>query len=418
MTVSVSSKTYTFTNGTANDAAPVDSEFTALFNNCSNIKTKVDNLLGGAIEDGTSVTVNSLFAGSPSSNISFVAERGSSTNTAIRWNETDDRWEVTNDGTNYTIFGFAGASDPSSLADGFLWYNTTDDVFKGRINGSTKTLATTDATSSGYVAKTTNYTVVAGDARYLIDATSGTWTLTLTAAATLGSGFTFRFRNTGTGIITIDPNSSETVDGNTTIKVYPGEAFDIVCDGSNFKTVGRQLGWVTIQRQTASTSASLDFTTGLDDAEMDRFELDVDNYVPSTDATALWLRVSLDAGSTYKAGGTDYVYAGTYDDSAGGASTAVNSTGAGQIVVSYGSLCGSSTGEQFSTKISFANPANGSIYKSFTSVGGGYNSTPRGAQVRVSGMYVTAATAINAVRLLSSSGNMASGTATLRGYRK
>lgn len=417
MPVSISSKTYTFTNGTANDAAPVDSEFTALFNNDGALETKVENLMLGNIEDSANLTLNSAFTGSPSSNAGVFVERGVDTNTGVRWNETTNWWEVTHDGTNYFPISYVSSADISAPADGMIWYNTTDDTFKGRINGSNKTFATTDAVSSGYVSKTANYTVVAGDSRYLIDATSGTWTLSLTAAATLGAGFTFKLRNSGTGVITIDPNASETIDGSTTINVYSGEDFEIVCNGSNFKTVGRQRGWVTIQRSTASASTSMDFVTGIDDAEMDRFEIDIDNYIPATDATALWLRVSTDFGSTWKSGVSDYIYAGFYNDSAGGAATTVNSTGAAQIVISYGSLCGNSTGEQYSGTIKFFNPANTSIYKVFKVAGGGYNSTPRSADVNVSGNYI-ATTAINGVRLLSSSGNMTSGTVTLRGYRE
>lgn len=37
----------------------------------------------------------------PSRNARFEIERGTENNTAIRWNETDDRWEATNDGTTF-----------------------------------------------------------------------------------------------------------------------------------------------------------------------------------------------------------------------------------------------------------------------------------------------------------------------------
>jgi hypothetical protein len=47
--VSVNSKTYSFVNGTANDATPVDSEFTTLFNNDATVATAVTAIESGAV---------------------------------------------------------------------------------------------------------------------------------------------------------------------------------------------------------------------------------------------------------------------------------------------------------------------------------------------------------------------------------
>lgn len=52
---------------------------------------------------GDRVTVLSSVAGSPSSNASFVVNRGSSTDVDLKWNESTDRWEFTNDGTSYFV---------------------------------------------------------------------------------------------------------------------------------------------------------------------------------------------------------------------------------------------------------------------------------------------------------------------------
>lgn len=90
---------------------------------------------------------------------------------------------------------------------------------------------------AGVTAKGGAYTVVAGDRGKLIDAT-GTWTLTLPAAATAGAGFTFALRNSGAGVITIDPNASEQIDGATTITVAAGASCLVVCTGTAWRTVG------------------------------------------------------------------------------------------------------------------------------------------------------------------------------------
>ena len=82
--------------------------------------------------------------------------------------------------------------------------------------------------------KTAAYTVVSGDLGKIVNCTSGTFTVSLTAAATLGSGFNCWVWNTGTGVITIDPNGAETIDGKTTYVLRAGQGTQIVCNGTNF----------------------------------------------------------------------------------------------------------------------------------------------------------------------------------------
>lgn len=50
---------------------------------------------------GNTITMNSAVSGSPSSNVSFKVERGTSADVEIRWNETGFAWQFTNDGTTY-----------------------------------------------------------------------------------------------------------------------------------------------------------------------------------------------------------------------------------------------------------------------------------------------------------------------------
>ncbi|MCG7984743.1 MAG: hypothetical protein JAY90_18575 [Candidatus Thiodiazotropha lotti] len=85
--------------------------------------------------------------------------------------------------------------------------------------------------------KIAQYTVVATDRGKFITAT-GTWSLLLTAAATLGDGFKLRIRNTGTGTITIDPNSTEQINGESTYKLEKGAGVDLLCTGSEWYLTG------------------------------------------------------------------------------------------------------------------------------------------------------------------------------------
>lgn len=100
-------------------------------------------------------------------------------------------------------------------------------------------LSTIGSLLAGTVTKTSSYTVVAGDVGKLIDCTTGTWSLILTAAATLGTGFVFGVKNSGAGVITIDPNGSELVDGVATIALNAGESCLLSCNGTAWISVAK-----------------------------------------------------------------------------------------------------------------------------------------------------------------------------------
>jgi microcystin-dependent protein len=109
-------------------------------------------------------------------------------------------------------------------------------------DGSTATaLATLGAPLSAYVAKSGAYTLLATDKGKVIDCT-GTWTLTGLAAATAGDGYTVTVRNGGSGVITFDPNLSETVDGASTLTINAGETVVLYCNASLWVSLFRASG--------------------------------------------------------------------------------------------------------------------------------------------------------------------------------
>lgn len=77
-------------------------------------------------------------------------------------------------------------------------------------------------------------TVVASDRAKFIEITSGTFTLSFTAAATLADGHWFYVYNSGTGVVTLDPNGAETLDGQTTITLNTGVTRRIFTNGTAF----------------------------------------------------------------------------------------------------------------------------------------------------------------------------------------
>jgi hypothetical protein len=131
----------------------------------------------------------------------------------------------------------SGSSAPSSTFAGMWWYDTTNGLLKRRNAANSGWINCLGFASSMVQAKSGSYTAVAADMDTLLDCT-GTWSLALTAAATLGDGWRVMVRNSGTGVITIDPDSSEQVNGATTRALKAGDSCEIVCNGSAFKTVG------------------------------------------------------------------------------------------------------------------------------------------------------------------------------------
>ena len=97
------------------------------------------------------VILNSDVTGTPSLNASFEVERGSSTNTAIRWNESTDQWEQTRDGSSYTVLPVS----TSELSEGSNLYYTDSRVRNaisvagsGSYNASTGVITVTGGVTS------------------------------------------------------------------------------------------------------------------------------------------------------------------------------------------------------------------------------------------------------------------------------
>jgi len=103
--------------------------------------------------------------------------------------------------------------------------------------------------------RTSNTILAYADIGTYVDVTSGTFTQTVTAAATLGDSWFADYGNSGTGIVTIDPNASETIGGASTLTVNSGEVYRVISDGTNLQIIALKtdLGpHVIIQDQKAS----------------------------------------------------------------------------------------------------------------------------------------------------------------------
>ena len=84
---------------------------------------------------------------------------------------------------------------------------------------------------TAYSEKTANYTLTSAD--YTINCTSNTFTITLPTAVGI-TGRCFEITNTGSGLITLDADGSETIQGDLTQVIYQDECFVIRSTGANW----------------------------------------------------------------------------------------------------------------------------------------------------------------------------------------
>jgi len=130
--------------------------------------------------------------------------------------------------------------------------------------------------------------LVTDRASALVWSGTGTGTLNLLGAATLGNNFFLAVRNSGGGDFTIDPAGSETIDGDTTLVLRPGDSANLMTDGLTWFTLG--LGQEAVFAFDYTSIAVTGGTYTLSGAELNRIAynfvgaLGSDQYivVPST----------------------------------------------------------------------------------------------------------------------------------------
>jgi hypothetical protein len=164
----------------------------------------------------------------------------------------------------------------------------------------------------------TTYNIVAADFNSIYNV-SGTWTLghTVTAAAA-GNGFSYWVRNTGNGTITIDPAGSETIDGASTLLCLAKQQFQVVCDGANWFTLGRQ-SEVVLSQQTVSGASDVQIQLPPDYIS---FDIRADVFAVSV-AGNLAARIATDGVPNFITTST-YYWAYSFSGGASGSANAQN----------------------------------------------------------------------------------------------
>lgn len=174
-------------------------------------------------------------------------------------------------------------------------------------------------------------------------------------------------------------------------------------------------GLVPLAKATASNSATIDFTSGIDDT-YDAYFLTFAHVEPATDGVDFNLRISTNGGSSYDSG-TNYRYhtSALLDTSAAYAANVAGPVGSTELL-----LLKTMGIDHDGSGFLYFYPR-GSMYKQFVGQGeyvqrtgpSHYNAT-----VSTIGGRNVLTTAVNAIRLFMSSGNILSGEFALYGVRK
>lgn len=129
------------------------------------------------------------------------------------------------------------SADPTRWAL-LAWDGTIVPVLNGGTGASNKlqALINLGALTGEVMSISANYTVTIADRGEVLICTN-TISVNLDLAATLGK-FSFAVINKGTGIVTIDPTGTEQIDGGLTKLLIPGQSCIVICDGTEFRTLG------------------------------------------------------------------------------------------------------------------------------------------------------------------------------------
>jgi len=137
-----------------------------------------------------------------------------------------------------------GSGSDFTAVNGSIWYLSGTGRIRARMAGANYNLATTDdipttMNKQPYAAKTTTYTTTNADGVISVDATSASFTVTLVTAVG-NSGLTQTFKKiNAANVVTIDANSTQTIDGVTTYALSARYSWvTVISDGANWMITG------------------------------------------------------------------------------------------------------------------------------------------------------------------------------------
>ena len=176
---------------------------------------------------------------------------------------------------------------------------------------------------------------------------------------------------------------------------------------------------ILLSTQTASSSATISFTTGLD-STYDEYIFKFINCHPATDGVQIQFNGSTDSGSNYNVTKTTTIFIAEHDE--GDTYTALSYTGGLDLAQStaFQSISGSTGNDNdqvVSGTLTIFNPSSTTYVKHFISTSNAYH-PDNYSQEGFSAGYFNTTSAVNAIRFQMSSGNIDDGIIKLYGVKK
>jgi len=217
----------------------------------------------------------------------------------------------------------------------------------------------------------------------------------------------------GDGKVLIGSGSGRPAAANIT-----GDSDVSISNGANSITVNMSESagaLVKISTATASSSASISFTDLSSTYFM--YIIRFSDVQPATDSTFLAMRTSTNNGSSYDSGASDYVWAMNYINQAGSENGENDTADSWIRIIGDNGIndMGTGTNEKGSGVIYLYNPS-AAKYTFINSEAFFFNEDLENTNVYVGGFRASAAD-VDAVQLLMSSGNIASGSFVLYGVK-
>jgi hypothetical protein len=174
--------------------------------------------------------------------------------------------------------------------------------------------------------------------------------------------------------------------------------------------------WTLIQTQTASSSATVDFTSGLD-STYDEYCFKFINIHPQTDDTEFQFNMSVDGGSNYNVTKTGSAFEASHTEADDATALGYQTGNDVTQVTGFQDIAkglGTDNDQSASGWVYLFNPASTTFVKHYQCLGQTYKSNDASGFLRTAG-YGNTTSAVDAVQFKMNSGNIDSGTISLFG---